>query len=140
MALLAAWVTMVFGTSALVALSGNGPGKGRWLPGLAGETVQGADDIGPAAKLLLIALFAVLVLLGERVPMAPWRRLALNAALGAAAMLLALALLPAPLSRGFGIGLTGARFDPAVLSLYILGGVLGGAAYTVSVARCRARL
>jgi hypothetical protein len=55
-------------------------------------------------------------------------------------MLLTLGLLPESLSRGFGIGLTDARFDPSVLPIYLAGGALGGIAFTISVTRCRRRL
>jgi hypothetical protein len=92
-----------------------------------------ADEMAPAAKLLLVALFAALVWLGER-----WRRTdgarhtaptwsvyAMNIVLGIAAMALTLALVPADFSRGFGVGLTGARFDPIVLPLYVASGALG---------------
>jgi hypothetical protein len=46
---------------------------------------------------------------------------------------------PAAFSRGFGAGLTGTRFDPAVLPPYLVSGALGAVAYTASVIRCRAR-
>lgn len=89
---------------------------------------------------VLIALFAVLVLLGERIgPETAWKRSALNMVLGVGAMLLALGVVPEALSRGYGIGLTGARFDPSVLPIYSIGGALGGVAFTVSVTRCRTK-
>jgi hypothetical protein len=55
-------------------------------------------------------------------------------------MLLTVGLVPEFLSRGFGIGLTGARFDPSVLPIYLVGGALGGIAFTISVTRCNGRL
>jgi hypothetical protein len=141
---------MVFASSALIVVRGvpnamTRSGVGH--PGPLAATWRVADEMGPAAKLLLVALFAALLWLGERRSWArtprhrpaPWRSYAVNGALGAAAMALALALVPAALSRGFGVGLTGARFDPAVLPLYLVSGVLGAAAYTASVTRCRAR-
>lgn len=143
LALLTGWVTMVFVTSALIVLLGvpnsmTVEGVGR--PGLAAATWRVADEVGPAVKLLLIAIFAVLVLLGERSGLRRlWQRYALNMIGGIGAMLLALGLVPGALSRGFGIGLTGARFDPSVLSIYLVGGALGGVAFTVSVTRCGTR-
>ena len=134
---------MVFVPSAMIALLGfsNAPnGTPVGLSNLPATTWEVADEVGPAAKLLMIALFAALVLLGERLgPGTTWKRYALNIALGIGAMLLVLGLLPEALSRGFGIGLTGARFDPSILSIYLVGGVLGGLAFTVSVTKCRAK-
>jgi hypothetical protein len=138
-ALLAAWVTMVFGASLLMAAFGPGPGP-TGLQKLARAGWQGADDMGPAVKLLLIALFALLVLGGRRVePQRAWQRLAVDAMLGAMAMLFTLALIPESFSRGFGVGLTGARFDSAVLPIYLCAGALGGIVFTLSRARCRSR-
>ena len=56
-------------------------------------------------------------------------------ALGALAMLL-LAFLPEAWSRGFGIGLTGARFDPATLPWYLIGGAAAGLAFSLADAKC----
>jgi hypothetical protein len=137
-ALLTAWVVMVFGTSAflvLAGLAGGAPARSRFLA----ATWHAADDIGPAAKILLIAIFAALVLAAERLVRvrASWQRYALNAGVGVAGMLLTLLLIPAALSRGFGIGLTGARLDPAALPFYLAGAALGAVAFTHSAARCR---
>jgi hypothetical protein len=141
-ALLTAWVVMVFGTSAFLVLaglagatSGGAPAPSRLLA----ATWHAADDIGPAAKILLIAIFAALVLAAERLVRvrASWQRYALNAGVGVAGMLLTLVLIPAALSRGFGIGLTGARLDPAALPFYLAGAALGAVAFTRSAARCR---
>jgi hypothetical protein len=144
MALLWAWVTMIFVTSALVAIlvvpndtitgivAGRGPVR---------ATVRLADEMGPAVKLLLIAVFALLVLLGERIaPRSVAARYVLAAVLGAAAMVLVLAAVPASLSRGFGVGLTGARFDASLLPIYLACGALAGLAFAHSAAVCRRRL
>jgi len=149
-ALLAGWVTMVFVSSALIVLRGvpnamTRAGVGR--PGLIAATLRVADEMAPAAKLMLVVLFAALLWFGERwrrpdrTRHAPpsWPAYAVNIVLGIAAMVLTLALVPADFSRGFGIGLTGARFDPAVLPLYFLSTALAAVAYTVSLSRCRAR-
>lgn len=151
MALLSGWVTMVFLSSALIVLLGvpnamTRSGVGH--PGAIPATWRVADEMAPAAKLLLVALFAALLWLGERwsragaprhVPPSRWTPYAVNVALGVAAMALTLALVPAAFSRGFGVGLTGARFDPAVLPLYLVSSALGAVVYTVSLIRCRAR-
>ena len=150
-ALLTGWVTMVFVSSALIVLRGVPNAMTRSGVGHAGPaaaTWRVADEMGPAAKLLLVALFAALLWLGERWLWAsapahgrrsPWTPYALNVCLGLVAMALTLALVPAAFSRGFGVGLTGARFDPAVLPLYLSSAALGAVTFTVSLARCRAR-
>jgi hypothetical protein len=143
-ALLSAWVVMAFGTSALLVLAGvAGDGEAPGLSGFLAATWRVTDEMGPAAKILLIAIFAALVLAGERLVRAraaAWQRYAVNIALGAAGMVLTLAIIPAALSRWFGIGLTGARLDPSALPFYLAGGALGAIAFTYSAARCRARV
>jgi hypothetical protein len=135
---------MIFGTSAPIACLGLSRGADTHVSGLGDlpvATWEVGDAVGPAAKLLLIGVFAALVLMGERLSTG---RLAYpyagNVALGSAAMLLTLGLVPESLSRGFGVGLTDARYDPAVLPIYLVGGALGGIAYTFSVTRCRGRI
>lgn len=143
-ALLAAWVSMLLSTSAPIAYLGlarQADARASGLSDLPLATWEVGDAVGPAAKLLLIGVFAALVLSGERLKTGSTGHDYLwNATLGAAAMLLTLGLIPEGLSRGFGVRLTGARFDPAVLPVYLVGGALGGLAYTLSVARCLARL
>jgi hypothetical protein len=130
-ALLAAWVTLVFGTSAVIALLGLSPRANRGGTGFPGSAWEVADEMGPAAKLLLIAVFAAAVTLGTRLGGRSIGRLyAANAVLGAGAMVLTLLILPRPLSRGFGVGLTGARLDPAVLPVYVAGAVLAALVFT----------
>lgn len=138
-ALLAAWVTMVFGTSLLMAaFAPLGPGPAS-LQELARAVWKGADDMSPTAKVLLIVLFALQMLGGRPAdPVRPGERIAANAILGALAMLFTLAVIPESLSRGFGVGLTGARFDLAVLPVYLCAGALGGVVFTLSRTRCRA--
>jgi hypothetical protein len=125
------WVTAVFLPSLCIACARHG------LDGLPGMTWKIADDVGPFAKLLLGGLLILFFWLAARVRTGP---LAVRAALGGlAAMALALALIPAGYSRGFGIGLTGARFDPAVLPWYAIGAVAAGLVFAFALARCRAR-
>lgn len=143
-ALLAAWVSMVFGSSAPIAWFGFSRSAGTRASGLAHlpvATWEVSDAVGPAAKLLLIGVFAALVLSGERLSTGrPGYTYVRNAALGVTAMLLTLGVVPESLSRGFGVGLTGERYDFAVVPVYVLGGMLGGFAYTFSVTRCRRRI
>jgi hypothetical protein len=125
------WVTAVFLPSLLIAFERYG------LAGLPGNSWKAADDIGPFAKLLLGALLILFFWLATRLHAGP---LALRAALGGlAAMALTLALIPAAYSRGFGIGLSGARFDPAILPWYAIGAVAAGCVFALALARCRAR-
>ncbi|NYT39502.1 hypothetical protein HZY97_01930 [Sphingomonas sp. R-74633] len=125
------WVTAVFLPGLLISLQRHG------LARLPANSWQMGDDIGPAAKLLLGALLMLCFWLAVRARIGP---LAVRAALGAlAAMALTLALIPAYYSRGFGIGLTGARFDPAVLPWYAIGAMVAGLVFALALARCRAR-
>ncbi|MBB4637213.1 hypothetical protein [Longimicrobium terrae] len=133
-ALLAAWVMMIFGTSALVAYFGLSPRQNARGGGFLSSVWGIADEMGPAVKLLLIVVFAAAVTLGGRVGAGTTaRRYAINTGLGVCAMLFTLLIIPARLSRGFGVGLTGARLDPAVLPVYIAGAVLGAIVYTRSM-------
>jgi hypothetical protein len=125
------WVTAVFLPGLPIALERHG------LDRLPANVWKMADDIGPAAKLLLGALLILAFWLSARVRIGP---LAVRAALGGlAAMAAALALVPAVWSRGFGIGLSGARFDPDVLPWYAIGAAAGGLVFALALARCRAR-
>jgi hypothetical protein len=138
-ALLAAWVTMVFGASALTVLFGIAGPRPSGVLGIVAGTWKAADAIGPVVKLLLIAIFAALVLLSERDGGSGNLRVrhALN---GVGAMLLTLIVIPESLSRGFGAGVAGERFVAPLMASYLVAGALGGLVFTVSVARCRARL
>jgi hypothetical protein len=121
-ALLAAWVTMVFGTSLLMAALGPLAPAPTSAQELARAVWKGADDTGPTVKVLLIVLFGMQVLGGRHLdPARPGPGLPIKAALGALAMLLTLAVIPESLSCGFGVGLTGARFDAATLPIYLCG-------------------
>lgn len=95
----------------------------------------------PAAKLLLGALLAGGFLAVERLRRSRPRETFLLCALaGVAAMLLALMLIPAEWSRGFGVGLTGERLPPRLLPFYLAGAAAAGLTYVFTVARCRAKL
>lgn len=125
------WVTAVFLPSLLIALARHG------LADLPATTWKTADDMGPFAKLMLGGLLLLGFFLATRLKTGP---LALRAALaGLAAMALTLALLPAAWSRGFGIGLTGARFDPQLLPWYAVGALASGIVFALALTRCRAR-
>jgi hypothetical protein len=132
-ALLLAWVVQIFGTSALVAifLHSEATVPAIWAV---------ADDVAPFAKISFILFLALLVTPLRHHDLAAWpSQLAWWTMASVTALLLVLALLPAYLSRGFGIGLTGARFDPAVLPVYLSGAILGGIAGGLLHRRCRLR-
>ena len=138
-ALLYAWVTMVFGTSALMALF-------RPLATIVYShnpvlhffqaTWAIADEVGPLVKISIIVAFAVLVwagtwLVGTQTKLA----YLVNVLAAISAHALVLGLLPQTYSRGFGIGLTGIRFDERLIGFYLVGAVLGGLLYTYLVIR-----
>ncbi|MGZ8287132.1 MAG: hypothetical protein ACXW27_01690 [Allosphingosinicella sp.] len=134
-ALIAAWVVAIFLPSAIIAAAGLSPlAAGR---NLAAATFAVADEVAPAAKIGFAFLFASLLYARRR-----WTRipaLAADILIGCVAMLTILALLPLPWSRGFGIGLGGSRFDPALLAAYLLGAASAGLAFHLSERRCLRR-
>jgi hypothetical protein len=124
-----AWAVAVYLPSAGIAFAGLSPPAsivGQGWHNLPRATFVVADWMSPGAKLALGALLAAFFWLGERSAPRPEARITLSIAAAIAAMLVDLALLPADLSRGFGIGLTGARFDWAVLPFYLAGAAIGG--------------
>ena len=137
------WVTAVFASSALIALFGATSGIDLAVDGISGlpaATWRIADDMSPLSKLLFGGVFGGLCWAASRLRYKRGlMRSALFAAAGIAAMLLALLLIPEDFSRGFGIGLTGARLDAAVLPCYLLGGLLAGLIYHLLASRCRLR-
>jgi len=125
------WVTAIFLPSLIIALARHG------IADLPATTWKVADDMGPFAKLMLGGLLILGFLAASRLRTGP---LALRAALaGLAAMALTLALLPVAWSRGFGIGLAGARFDPQLLPWYAIGAIASGVVFAFALTRCQAR-
>ena len=136
-----AWAVGVFGSSALIAyfgLSAPAALMGSGFDRLLATTWAVGDDVGPAAKLLFGALLAIAFFATGRLALrsAPVRYGA-NAVAGGVAMAGTLLLIPAEYSRGFGVGLTGGRFDPASLPLYLIGAAAAGLTFTALLARCR---
>jgi hypothetical protein len=121
-ALLAGWIGIVFGTSVLI----------YFLSPLAPLTYHP----NPAVKLSIVAVFGALVFaFRPAISRRPAGLVAGSVGFALVAVLLVLALLPAGLSRGYGIGLSGARFDPAILPLYLAGALLGGAVFAYAYIR-----
>lgn len=128
------WVVAIYVPSALIAAFGLAP---PGTPeGILAATWHMTDEIGPFAKLTFAALAAAFFLGTRLAPMPLALRAAADAALGALAMFLLLAFLPADWSRGIGIGLSGQRFDPALLPIYLLGGALAGLTFSLADAKC----
>ncbi|GAB3790291.1 hypothetical protein GCM10028818_60190 [Spirosoma horti] len=138
-ALLAAWIAIIFGTSALFALASPIQVKTyskNWALNLFISTWEIADEIGPIVKLSIILIFALLVLISANLIRGKTRMTYLvNASLAIIATGLVLGLLPRSYSRGFGIGVTGTRFDSQTLPIYLIGSVLGGLVYSYSLTK-----
>lgn len=133
------WAMTVYVASAAIAalgLSGAVP-RPAGLGELLASTFRVADLVSPQAKLmpgLLLALgFGGVA--AARLPVVGSLLLAIATAL--AATLATLAFLPAAWSRGFGIGLTGDRFDGATLPIYLAAAVMSGIGFALTHARCR---
>ena len=137
---LAGWVTAVFLPSALIAglgLSEPAAALGDGFQHLPAATWKVADDVGPAAKLLLGSLLALCFLVSERLASTQAAsHYAGNVAAGLLAISSTLYLIPAAYSRGFGVGLTGSRFDSTTFPLYLVGGAAAGLVFTYALIRC----
>ena len=128
--LLLAWVVQIFWTSTLVAMFHHSEVTLVAIWGV-------ADEVAPLAKISFILFLALLItpLRLRAVPLFAHMAWWTIASLGA--ILMVLALLPLHLSRGFGIGLTGMRFDPGLLPIYLVGAAVAGCAGAVLHWRCR---
>lgn len=134
LALTTAWAIAIFLSSALVALAGLSPlARGKALPQ---ATWAVADQVAPAAKIAFVLILAPLLYASER-RLRGASALIADVASACAAMLLALLAVPLAWSRGFGIGLTGARLDPLPLAFYLASAAVAGIAFHFSHARCR---
>jgi hypothetical protein len=129
------WATAIYLPSLLIASLALSPlaASGNLLV----DSFRVADEVSPAAKLAYAILFGGLVLAVRA--RGGGGRLGSDALLGAISMMLVLALLPEYWSRGFGVGLIGVRFAPLPTIVYVAGGIVSGAVFSVSEARCRMR-
>lgn len=124
---LPAWGIVVFLSSAIIAWRGlTESAGGAGLEAMISGTWPVADLVSPAAKLSIGGM-----LLAGFLALARWRPSGLLAvivgvAIGLLAMVVPLALLPIDLSRGFGAGLAGLRFDPDLSAAYLAAAVVGG--------------
>ena len=140
---LISWAIAVFLPSALIAsfaLAPHGPAVTS-ITTLPAATWGVADEMGPAAKLLLGAcIFAAFLLVERSRPARQFTRIALAVIGALIAMLVTIALLPADWSHGFATGLGGNRFDPSLLATYLTGAAAAGLTFAMSVSRCLTRL
>lgn len=140
---IAAWAVAVFLPSAAIAylgLSESATDIGIGFNNLLATTWKVADDVGPLAKIMtgtLLALFSVVAF-----AVLPRNSLAHTlscASAGLLAIVLTLLLIPAEYSRGFGIGLTGARIDQNTLPIYAVCGLISGLVLRAVNHRCSGR-
>ena len=127
------WAVAVFVPSAIIAYAAPSSAPDQPWSGFNGflsATWNIADEVGPFAKIAFGAMFLALCAgIASFKIQAPFKILVLFCMAGIAAMLAALLLIPEAYSRGFGIGLTGARLDSSTLPYYIAGGMAAGAAF-----------
>lgn len=138
---IAGWVVAIFLPSVLVAsfgLSEPAATLGTGLHRLPAISFKVADDVGPVVKLMLGGMLLACFLGVERARLTrSAARYSTHVAAGILATIVTIIFVPDDYSRGFAARLTGARFDGATLPLYLLGGAFAGAAFALSLDRCR---
>jgi hypothetical protein len=130
-----AWTTSVYLPSLIIAALSLSPlaSAGNLLL----DTFEVADEVSPAAKLTYAILFGAFVMAARVGGARRW--VSINVLIGVVSIALVVALLPEYWSRGFGVGLNGARFDPLPTVIYAIGGVASGVAFSLLEAKCLAR-
>ena len=139
---IAAWVVAIFLPSAIIAYLGLSPAAaeiGVGFDSIFATTWKVGDDVAPFAKLSFGALLLAQFYAVQRMRLDRIALYVVAIAAGAFAMAFALAFLPAEHSRGFGISLSGVRFDPTLTPIYVLGGALAGAVFAFALQRCGER-
>lgn len=132
------WVTAVFLPGAIMAVL-TAAETGFDFRQCLRQTWEIADNVGPFAKLMMGGLLGLGFFVSGRFKLPILIDATLNIATGVAAVCLTLAFLPQAWSRGFGIGLTGLRFDPSVWPIYLVSAAAAGVVFTLSVRMCSAR-
>lgn len=135
-ALLAGWVAIIVGTSILIYLLAPIEYK-IYHPNLVMNFLRTiweiGDAMGPAVKISLIIIFALLVFIFKhKISSNRIASYGLPILFAILSITLVLAFLPSQFSRGYGIGLTGVRFDSDLIYIYIyiLGAIFGGLAFS----------
>lgn len=134
---IAGWVVAIFLPSVIIAFLGLSQEAAPIASGfdkLPWTTWVVADEVGPFAKLSMGALLlaALLLIVRSRATRMPGLFLA-GLTSGSLSVLIPIALLPDRFSRGFGIGLTGERFDPVTLPIYLFGGAAAGFVFAIGL-------
>ncbi|MBY0447201.1 MAG: hypothetical protein K2P95_00805 [Hyphomonadaceae bacterium] len=127
-----AWATAIYVPSVLIAMLSLSPlatGENLFV-----DAFQVADEVSPAAKLTFAALLGG-ILIALRLGGAR-RRVLVDAGIGVFSMVLVLAFLPESWSRGFGVGLSGTRFELLPTAIYLGGGFLSSVVFRLSEAAC----
>lgn len=130
-----AWATAVYLPSLVIALLSLSPLASSGNLFL--DTFEVADEVSPAAKLTYGFLFGAFLMLARAG--GAGGKLSVNISIGLASIALVVALLPEYWSRGFGVGLTGVRFDPLPTAIYLIGGVASGVIFSLTEKKCRSR-
>lgn len=130
-----AWATAVYLPSLVIALLSLSPLASGGNPFL--DTFEVADEVSPAAKLTYGFLFGAFLMLARAG--GAGRKLSVDVSIGVASIALVVALLPEYWSRGFGVGLSGVRFDPLPTAVYLIGGVASGVVFSLTEKKCQSR-
>jgi hypothetical protein len=140
---MAGWAVAVFLPSAAIAylgLSESAASIGEGFNHLLSTTWKVADDVGPLAKLMIGALLALFNIVAFVATLRnSFTHAIACASAGVLAVVLTLLLIPAEYSRGFGIGLTGARIDQSTLPIYAVCGLVAGLVLSAIHRRCAHR-
>ncbi|TMM48825.1 hypothetical protein [Qipengyuania marisflavi] len=130
-----AWALAIFLASAAIAAAGLSPLANGQSFGAGMFAV--ADEVSPMAKLGFGLIFGGLALAARKLLRLERAMLRLADILAAiTAQLLALALIPADWSRGYGIGLTGERFATETLPIYLAAALVAGSLVTLAEGSC----
>jgi hypothetical protein len=89
-----------------------------------------ADEMGPFVNISIVFLFGGLLYIFRKILKNRFFYLT-NIISALIAVILVLAFLPENISRGYGIGLTGFRFDPKTFPIYLAGAAFGGTVYSL---------
>jgi hypothetical protein len=138
-ALLAGWGTIVFATSILIYIAQPNTGK-MYHKNTFINTLRSiwevADEIAPWIKLSIVIIFGLLTFaFGKFEQKSTLFFYFSSIVFSLVAVLGVLTLMSIDYSRGYGIGLTGKRFDKDMIPIYWCGAVLDGLVYSYTYKR-----